>query len=431
MAAGTNTELLGKGSKFTEVAKKAGRPEVNREIVIRNLKLKDQMGNRRYTNAQIARMVNCSPKTVSRIWKQALKDGDITEEEFSAKPIGVVEADFDSECERARGMSFKTWLSTRFQEESHANTNFNFCSKVWNQIFESCSLTDFRDQDQDLADQMAVRFVSTFQDDQKRMRGRLKKIRFLFRFLGRTDVCDRHLTMSNSKHPRPKRVIPEISQTDFPLLYQKCEDEMARVLGESARLDLRLKIVTQMRTGNWDKEREFYGIRKGSDAKSYLIMSSWKEYQFHVFAKKGEHWDIIWMPKQVAQGVFERYQEMEVGEQFASIPKRKFVKTWKRITKKIIGRELILHDLRKISITWLYCMGIPLDVCVYMNVGWKDMSTATSNYLDVKKVLRKSIRKEYQENIPEWFKEGLDEFTGFEAMINNDRAYTGMSHDRF
>ena len=67
-------------------------------------------------------------------------------------------------------------------------------------------------------------------------------------------------------------------------------------------------------------------------------------------------------------------------------------------------------------------MGVPLEVAVNLNVGWKDTNTALSNYLDVKKVLRKSKRTAYRENIPEWFKEGLDDFTGFEAVIGSHEA---------
>ncbi len=61
-------------------------------------------------------------------------------------------------------------------------------------------------------------------------------------------------------------------------------------------------------------------------------------------------------------------------------------------------------------------------VAVNLNVGWKDTNTALSNYLDVKKVLRKSKRTAYRDNIPEWFKEGLDDFTGFEAVIGSHEA---------
>ena len=420
---GTNTEMLGKPSKFTEVESKAGRPRINRKLILRNLKRVDQIGNRRYTNTQIARMAGCSARTVKRIWNEAVESGEITEAEQEAKILGVIEADFESECQRATGMSFRDWLHTKWKTSGKANSVFNFCSKVWSQVFDSCSLVEFRDLDVQLADQMALKFVLAFKDDNKRMRGRLQHVRFLFRFLSRRDVADRHLTMSDSKHPRSKRRVAEISNTDFGKDWERIEERMVEELGEEIRLLLRFKICTQMRTGSYTDERELYGLKKGSESASYLYMTSPNDYQIHIFAKKMEEWDIIWMPLKVKEALWEKYQQMENGEPFITFIKpAKFIKTLRRVSEEVLGRELILHDLRKISLTWLYVMGVPLEVAVNINVGWKDTNTALSNYLDVKKVLRKSKRTAYRENIPEWFKEGLDDFTGFEAVIGSHEA---------
>jgi hypothetical protein len=420
MSKGTNTEILGKPSKFTEVGQLgAGRPKINAEIVIKHLKMVDQLGNRRYTNTQIGRMMGCTSRTVRRIFNKAVEDGLITPEEEVKKIVGVVEADFEAEMMRATGMSFRAWLYTRFKaSRSSANTCFNFNSRVWSNIFEKCSLVDFRNLDSPLADQMAIKFVTEFQEDNKRMRARLKKIRFMFRFLSRKDVCDRHLMMEDGKHPRAKRDVPEITNIDFPLKWQMVEDRMVEELGEEIRLYLRLKICTQMRTGTFKSEREFYGMRKGTRSKSYLYMNSPDEYNIKIFAKKLENWNIIWLPQEVREMLWEKYQTMEDDEQFATLVKKeKFVQTLRKVTLEILGREFILHDLRKISISWFYIMGIPLEVCINLNVGWKDLNTATSNYLDVKSVLRKSKRVAYRENIPDWFKEGLDDFQGFEAIV--------------
>lgn len=420
MDKGTNEERLGRGSRYREpIKKKAGRPKINRDLVIRNLKAKDATGGPRYTKAQVARLMGCTPKTINRIYNEALESGALKKSDFDKKAIGVVEADFDSECLRAKGLSFREWLGTRFQETSSANTNFNFCAKIWEGVFDKCDLLVLADQTNHLGDQMALKFVTTFQDDKARMRARLKMIRFLFRFLGRGDLNDKHLKMSNSKHPRSIRKVPEISLTNFPILYTKCEDLIRSRLGNEAILDLRIKIVTQMRTGTNKSEREFYGMRKGTETKSYLSMVTPNEYQFHIFAKKSEEWDVIWMPKAVKEALFERYQKLDRGDQVAQTPVKKLRDTWGDVTENVLERRLILHDTRKISLTWLYVMGVPLEVATQLNVGWKDLSTAHSHYIDIKRVLRKSYRVEYQKNIPEWFKEGLEDFTGFEAVIGD------------
>ena len=127
MAQGTDKEILGTKSIFQEAERdKGGRPKINRALVIKNLKLKDSRGLPRYTKAQIGRMFKCTSKTIRRIFNEAVESGEIMVEDFSEKPIGIVEADFDSECERAKGFSYREWLSTRFGNKSQANYYFNF-----------------------------------------------------------------------------------------------------------------------------------------------------------------------------------------------------------------------------------------------------------------------------------------------------------------
>jgi len=418
MDQGTNQELFGKkGTLRAPKTSKAGRPKINRDLAIKNLKAKDSLGNLRYTKAQVARLMKCTPKTINRIYNEAVEKGIIDPDEV-AKAIGMIEADFDAECERAKGSSFRQWILTKFDSESAGTTIFNFCSKVWEQTFSKCDLVEFADEGSFLGERLTLDYVTLIQKDKKRSRARLKHIRFLYRFLNRRDLMDKHLTMSNSKNPRSVRRVPVISQTNFGLLYTEAEDRLRSVLGNDAVTDLRLKIVTQMRTGNKGKEREFYGIQKGTKSKSYLSMVSPDEYQFHVFAKKAEQWDVIWMPKEVKEAVFKRHEEMDPGDNFASVSVTKFRRVWGDATEDIMEDRLILHDLRKISLTWLYVMGVPLEVACMLNVGWKDLSTAHSHYIDIKKILRKSFRTEYRKNIPDWFKEGLEDFTGFEAVID-------------
>ena len=73
--------------------------------------------------------------------------------------------------------------------------------------------------------------------------------------------------------------------------------------------------------------------------------------------------------------------------------------------------QLVPHDLRKISITWLFVMGVPLELAVMINVGWKDLNTPKDHYLHMRGLLKKSERKAYRDNIPEWYKDGLEEYT--------------------
>lgn len=421
MAIGTNNDILGKQTKYTEPQERRGRPKVNRDLVIANLKSKDELGNPRYTLTQVAKLCKCSRKTVQRIRDEALEDGLIDHDYLDQEVMGIVEAELDSECIRAKGYSFKGWLETRFKNEKQAHSYFNFTSKVWDQLWNKCNLEEFADSKSQLGDQMALKFIETFKEDAARMRDRLKRIRFLMRFLGRGDINDRFFTMDNTKHPRAKRQLPEIEFTDFPekfieavdlcVSYYPPEDQ------QQVKMALWLKLSSQMRTGVEKDERELFGLRKGTDSASYIVMSSPDEWKIHIFAKKGEHWDIIWLPPRVAQWVWERYNEINDGDQFLSISVHTLRKNFRKATRAVIGRGFILHDLRKVSLTWFYCNEIPLEVATNLNVGWKDLNTATGHYLNLKPFLRGSKRQEYCDKIPQWWKEGLDDFKGFEATI--------------
>ena len=79
-------------------------------------------------------------------------------------------------------------------------------------------------------------------------------------------------------------------------------------------------------------------------------------------------------------------------------------------SQHFIGVRMVPHDMRKISITWLFVMGVPLELAVMINVGWKDLNTAKDHYLHMRGLLKKSERKAYRDNIPEWYREGLDEY---------------------
>lgn len=427
----TDTEILGELSKFREPNTNGagGRPRINRDLVIRNLKATDHTGNPRYTHAQIARLVGCSTRTIRRISNKAKADGLLEDEDRDGVPMGHVEADFNDETLRASriGISFREWLQINFKTKSSANYHFNFTSKIWESLWEKCSMVEMADPSSKLADKMAVRFVQEFKDDAFRIRRRLKMIRHIFRFLKRQDICDAHLKIDESKHPRSIRKVPSITFTDYGERFGDCLAKMKEAFPEDPRqaeLIVKFKIASQMRSGAWTEEgkeenRELWGIAVNDpDKNSYLIMNGPDEYQCHVLAKKNEEWNIIWLPKNVRELLWEVYQERDPGDPLINLDIDKVRAEWRKITKDEFGRGQTLHDMRKISLTWLYCIGVPLEVAANINVGWKDLSTAFKHYLNLRgsQLIRTSKREEYKANIPEWFIDGLDDFIGHDAI---------------
>jgi hypothetical protein len=430
MSIGKDSDILKRVSKREKpTSRKGGRPKVNRDLVIRLLKSMDQIGTPRYSYSQIARMAKCSTKTVTRIRDEALENGDLETDERLETALSTIEADFDDECQRATGYSFYEWVTNQTKSGKYV---FNFSEKVWSSIWEGCSLVDVYDRDHPIGDQICLKFLEVFGEDRERIRDRKKKIRYLFRYLGRQDLCDRHLRMTNSRDPRAVRRVPEISMIDFPKKLELCWDHMETVYPAYGKFIIQFKLCTQMRTGSRPDERELWGIKKGSEGKSYLLMSSPDEYRCHIFAKKSEEWDVIWLPRDVRVKMWDLYNRVDMGEPLLKgVNVSKFRKEWAKITEKVFGRPLSLHDIRKASITWLYVIGVPLEIATVLNVGWKDLSTARDHYLEIRKLLRASTKEKYSDNIPDWYKEGLGEFTGdtsFDFVIDSASPFMETGH---
>lgn len=429
MSKGTNTEILGKKSKFKE-SNGAGRPEFNRELILRNLKVTDALGNPRYSPAQIARMVGCSTKTVRRVRKDALDDGTLVYESGKERAVGIVEADFEAETVRAKGKSFKDWLNIKNPKNPKgANYIFNFCAKIWEVVWEKVSLVEFREK-MEVADDCSMKFLQAFGDDTKRIRSRLKLIRYIYRFMGGEayDSMQNYLSMNESQHPRNIRRVEQITFKNFPGLLQKCIEEMEVAYeaeypgsGKLARLGIEFKLCTQMRTGDIQDEREFFGIRKGGTevGASYFVFEDEENFRSHVWCKKSEQWRIIWLPRLVREKLYDHLKTIQNGELIFGdkLNKRSYRRIWRKITKKNIGVGMSLHDLRKVGITWFFAVGIPLEVGSMLNVGWKELGTVMKHYADIKPVLRLSKREEYANEIPDWFKDGLEDFAQYDSMI--------------
>jgi hypothetical protein len=259
-----------------------------------------------------------------------------------------------------------------------------------------------------LGDKLCLEYLKVF-NDPDRSRDRKKLIRQLFRFLGRSDLNDKYMTMTQSRDPRNVKKIPEINSPTFPLKFVQCLEEIEKIdpaYGEA----IRFKLCTQMRTGDRKAQRAFFGIRVGSVGKSYALIESPDIFQIHVLEKMGEEWSIGWLPHKVREEIYILSRIKKEGDPLWDMKPEKLLAAWGDVTERIIGRRLTLHDLRKISLTWFYVCGLPLEVATRLNVGWKDLSTADRHYMDIGAMLRHSVREEYVRNIPAWFKDGLEDY---------------------
>ncbi|MBA7491400.1 hypothetical protein ES702_01945 [subsurface metagenome] len=401
MSKGTDKEIFGDDTpdRIQVNGSKGGRPQINRDLARRLF----QAG---FSTSQVASKLECHIGTVRRIRKELEESGELTTE-LREKGLSIVQADFDEECRMAIGISFADWLKTK--TGSHVRI-FNFCQRVWEKVWGKPSLVLTKDPEDKIGDQLCMKFLTEFGEDIDRIRTRKKLIRNLFRFLGRHDLCDRYLTMTKSRDPIPIKRLPVIEMKEFPINVE------AMLKGLEARNpDYRtaseLKITSQMRTGKRADERGMMGIRVGSGTPSYLIMDGPDDIRFSVLEKMRENWDIVWIPRSLRLRLWELYQKRRAGDPLFDFKIDEYRKAVKEESLKHIGTEFKPHDFRKISITWLFVMGVPLELAVMINVGWKDLNTPKDHYLHMRGLLKKTERKLYRDNIPDWYKEGLDEYT--------------------
>lgn len=392
----TDNEIF--GPEEVKRVRTNGRPKVNRDLARRLFEAK------KYTTAQIAKQLKCSAITVRRIRREFEADGTLVIDK-NVRTSNFVEADFDAECKNAKGISFLEYLATKRKTPKKV---FNFCRKTWDKVWGKPSLVRVADDTDQLGDKICVQFLTVFNDPQ-RSRDRKKLIRPLFKFLGRSDLNDNYMTMTQSRDPRSVERIPEINDPEFPLKFEQCLNEMDRIQPGYA-LAIKFKLCTQMRTGDRKAERGFAGIKCGTQAKSYAYFGSADNYQIHVLEKMGEEWEIGWLPSEVKEDVYELWKTKAVGDPLWDMSKSKLLKAWGDVTERIIGRRLNLHHLRKVSLTWFYVCGLRLEIATRLNVGWKDLSTADRHYMDIGAMVKHSFREEYVKNIPAWFKDGLGEY---------------------
>lgn len=385
--------------------KQKTKPSIDRTLAYQLLGEKTKDGEPRFTTKYIMRVLHCSSRAIRMLRKEMLDKGIVSKETVDMEKLDKAQRDFDTECKEVMGYSFIEWLKSK---QKKGLTIFNFCQKVWAEVWDKPFLYDVKDRNKQVGDELARLFIKKFGDDAQRIRDRKTRIRRFFDFMGREDINNRHLTMTRSRDLKLTKEVPEICFTDFPVKLDLAIAEMNKALGSEAELVIKLKLCTQMRTGAL--ERELWGIRCKETNHSYIIMQNEDEYAFKVTAKMNEIWVISWIPKEVRKDLFKLYQSRNKGDKLFKIDVNTVRKTWKSITSSVGLPPLSLHDLRKVSITWFYIMGLPLEEATRINVGWRDLNTARDSYLQFKQAIKKDQRVAYRNNIPQWFKEGLDQY---------------------
>ncbi len=400
----TDKELFDKENKANVKVKKVGRTPVNREMGYQLLSVKPPIETRR-----LMAMLGCGRRMISVLKKEMKDKGLNVTSSIDVEKIEKGARNFDSECKEAMQLSFKTWLKGKMNKSAAGNI-FNFCAKVWADVWDKPIMFFVMDRQRQEAAILAQRFLEFYGDDKQRIRRRKKHIRQFFTFMGREDINNRFLTMTRSRDPVEVRDVPEITFLDFPQKLDKAFNIVGELCGEEYKTALMVKLVSQQRTGSEKEGRELFGVRVKETNHSYLIMQSEDEFSFKVHAKANENWIISWIPKEVRRRLYKLYESRDRGARLFQIKPDELRTAWREACVKVGLPPLHLHDLRKVAITWFYIIGIPLELATSLNVGWRDLNTARDFYLQYRSAIRRDTREKYKAEIPLWFMEGLDQY---------------------
>lgn len=389
--------------------------EPNRALVkerngINRNKVRRMLASKRFTYKQIAFEVGCTTRHLRRIRDELIEEGELTENE-AKKGMGIVAADFNEECIRATGESYLSFLQNKRKRWKPV---YAFVNKVWHHVWDEPSVFLMLDRSDPMAAQLCQKFIDKFGSNKKRIRDYKKYMNTFLVFIGRGDLQAKYMSMSKTQDPEGVREVPQIEFLDFPLKLDQAISTFEKVHGVSGATMLKLKLVTGLRTGEIKEERGWTGIKKRTGSvqyESYITFNDGPDnFVSSVFEKMAERWRITWIPKNIRDELYKEWMRINEGDPLVSGTKDSLRKKWYAVADPILGFRLELHDFRKVYATWLIIMGVPFMAASKLNVGWADLNTLNKNYNQMKSAWRKSDIKIYRENIPEWFKEELDEY---------------------
>lgn len=372
--------------------------------------VKRLLASKKFTYEQIATHCGISTRHLRRIRDELIENEELTVDE-GKKGIGIVASDFDEECVRATGESFREYIQSK---RKRWKTVFNFCQRTWKHVWNEPSIFLMLDRSDPTGAELCRIFIKTFGNNKSRIRDFKKYIRPFFVFIGRDDLKDKYMSMSATQDPEGVREVPQIELIGFPLKLDEALLGYEKVWGTVEAAKMKLKIVSGLRTGELSEERGWTGIKKkggSKDYESYLVFDGGPDsFVCSVFEKMSERWRISWIPKSIRDELYKAWIDTAEGDPIVNQTADQMRKRWYDVADPILGFRLELHDLRKVFATWLIIMGVPFTKAAKLNVGWADLNTLDKNYNQIKSAWRKSDIEKYKENIPDWFKEELDEY---------------------
>lgn len=337
---------------------------------------------------EISEITGYAPRTIRRAKRNLI---EMARDQMTYQATNAL---LDQEAARR----WYSWVQSRVKS-THRNV-FHTVEDVWENVWSKKDLRLLNEQD--IID--ATNYI--FQNKSRSCWfPYIQHLRYLIRFgLGEPSWLEKHLCTKGLKGEA--RIIPELMHISFfesllPKMFSlvdqipdqiqvnKRKNTRRWLISDEDREEFKLifnsKITTGIRTGNRKKETELWGTRinAGKTALTYPFnhVMSWK-----VLAKRNERWNITHMPQRVKEMLRRHIERHSLGtrDYLIQMPATKANDMLQHLCEQLGISKLTLHDLRKTYITGLCLSGVPLEVAVDLNVGWKDLNTAKKYYLHIK-----------------------------------------------
>jgi len=301
--------------------------------------------------------------------------------------------------EQKEAQNWWKWVLTQVKPETAAYIR-SYVIEIWENVWKKRRLITIS-QDQDIIDALA--YIK-----EKKAKGTwysaIIALRYLIRFgFGRPEWRDKYLrTKGVQSGPR---LVTELMSADFYKVhlpnilktartYEKVLQRRSRgnaILTPRIKDEFELviwsKILTGIRTGKREEERELWGTRINQGNTQIAIDSEGHFQSWTVSAKKRERWHFSLIPsklKELLETHITKYRPKSGDFLIQDLMPYVANAILKQACRELGITPLNLHDLRKAYLTGLRLCGIPLEAAIDLMVGWKKIDTAKTHYLMMK-----------------------------------------------
>lgn len=309
----------------------------------------------------------------------------ISKAEIKPSEIAPLIDDFDQIIEV---IEWKKYMFAKNLSERTIENRIQILRSMWRRLNKKRPMTF---NIQDVLDQMA----RMREEGKKNLFSFVSTMRNWFKFLTYKDYLDgntlqKYLNELGTKGLKGEPIIVYLERDEFDKLVNALQslfdDDYYKKLVKAMAW---VKVTTGIRTGDPIKKRELLGLQL-----SQMRIIGNQVIFDGVFAKKKEIWNDVRPSPKACEYLLDYLnyrKKLGIESEYVfckpngnPISPKQFT-LWFRKAKAIANLKKPCHPhvLRKTYLSWMVASGVPLEVAIDLNVGWKDIATAQKYYLTI------------------------------------------------